>query len=204
MAPPMSLPTPYLRERAGRRTSGSLTMTETDQSEIPSIQRHKTAIRRVGLSRPVGCLLRDGLVDSSKTVFDYGCGRGQDLALLQDMGIGCSGWDPAHLPRAERAPADIVNLGYVINVIEDPAERRDALKAAWGLSKDLLVVAAQINLAAPDREQARFGDGVVTSRNTFQKYYTQGELRSYLEEQLGTDPVPAAPGVFYLFRDQTA
>jgi hypothetical protein len=30
----------------------------------------------------VACLLRDGLLDSSKTLFDYGCGHGQDLQLL--------------------------------------------------------------------------------------------------------------------------
>ena len=179
-------------------------MAQPDQSEISSVQRHKTAIRRAGWSRPVSCLLRDGLVDGSKTLFDYGCGRGQDLALLRDMGVGCSGWDPAHLPQADRSAADIVNLGYVINVIEDPLERNEALKAAWQLCRSLLVVAAQINLAAPDREQTRFGDGVITTRGTFQKYYTQGELRSYLESELAADPIPAAPGVFYVFRDETS
>ena len=98
-------------------------MAQALQSDLSPIQRHRTAIRRPGFSLPVSCLLRDGLLDASKTLFDYGCGRGQDLLLLRGAGIACDGWDPAHRPAAERRPADVVNLGYVINVIEDPRER---------------------------------------------------------------------------------
>jgi len=36
---------------------------------------------------------------------------------------------------------------------------------------------------------------VLTGRGTFQKFYQQDKLKSYLEEQLGTDALPAAPGV---------
>jgi DNA phosphorothioation-associated putative methyltransferase len=49
-----------------------------------------------------------------------------------------------------------------------------------------------------------FGDGVLTGRGTFQKFYGQGELKAYLEEQLGTEAIPAALGTFYLFKDETA
>jgi hypothetical protein len=44
----------------------------------------------------VKCLLRDRLLAPEKTLFDYGCGRGQDLHLLRDLGIPCDGWDPVH------------------------------------------------------------------------------------------------------------
>ena len=97
--------------------------------------------------------------------------------------------------------AEVVNLGYVINVIEDPGERSQALRSAWELATGVLAVSAQVMLATGDREYAPFGDGVVTTRGTFQKYYRQHELRAYLEEQLGADALPAAPGIFYLFRD---
>src|SRR5438128_1377636 len=107
-------------------------MSEAAQPSV-RIQRHKTAIRRPSFSLPVKCLLRDGLLDSSKSLFDYGCGHGQDLALLRGMNVSCSGWDPVHRPNAERAPADVVNLGYVLNVVEDPAERAEALRQAWSL-----------------------------------------------------------------------
>lgn len=168
------------------------------------IARHKTAIRRPSFSLPIKCLLRDGLIDSSKTVFDYGCGHGQDIKLLCDMEIDCDGWDPVFQRDAQRKEADVVNIGYVINVVEDLNERTDALRSAWDLCRAMLVVAAQVKFAASDRELPGFADGVLTSRGTFQKYYNQNELREYLETELGTDAIPAAPGVFYVFKDESA
>ena len=102
------------------------------------IQRHKTAIRRAGFSLPVRCLLRDGILDSFLTLFDYGCGHGQDLDFLQDMQISCGGWDPVHRPEGIPTIADVVNLSYVINVIENPLERSEVLHKAWNLCQKVL------------------------------------------------------------------
>jgi len=169
-----------------------------------TIARHKTAIKRPSFSLPTKCLLRDGLLDTSKTMFDYGCGHGQDLELLGNMDISCDGWDPEFRPDAKRKRADVVNIGYVINVIEDLNERSTALRGAWDLCQELLVVAAQVEFAAPEKPQVKYADGVLTSRGTFQKYYNQHELRAYLESELGGDAIPAAPGVFYVFKDESA
>jgi hypothetical protein len=57
-----------------------------------TIDRHKTAIRRTGFSLPITCLLRDELLQPNVTVFDYGCGRGQDLELLAGLQLQCDGW----------------------------------------------------------------------------------------------------------------
>jgi len=38
-----------------------------------------------------------------------------------------------------------------------------------------------------------YADGILTSRNTFQKYFSQGELGQYIEETLGVEPLPIAP-----------
>src|SRR3990172_9069150 len=126
------------------------------------IARYKTAIRRPSFSLPIKCLLRDGLIDSSKTLFDYGCGHGQDIKLLRDRGIDCDGWDPVFRRDAERKQADVVNIGYVINVVEGVDERTRALKSAWNLCRAMLVVAAQVKFAASDRELPEFADGVLT------------------------------------------
>jgi DNA phosphorothioation-associated putative methyltransferase len=171
----------------------------TDTTAIP---RHKTAIRRGDLSRPVKCALQDGLIDSTATVFDYGCGHGGDIELLQDQGIACSGWDPVFRPSSPRSAADVVNLGFVINVIEDPAERAAALRQAWQLCQRLLVVAAQVHVNGRGQTQVAFGDGILTGRGTFQKYYEQGELRAFLEAELGCDAIPAALGIYYVFKDE--
>src|SRR5438874_1571339 len=111
------------------------------------IQRHKTAIRRGDYSRPVKSLLRDGLVGKDVTFFDYGCGRGEDVQLLTAQGVACGSWDPAYQPDTPQVESDVVNLGYVLNVIEDPAERETTLRRAWGLARRLLVISAQVIMA---------------------------------------------------------
>ena len=38
----------------------------------------------------------------------------------------------------------MVNLGFVLNVIEAPDERLDTLRDAWSICRQLLIVAARI------------------------------------------------------------
>ena len=163
----------------------------------------RTAIRRTSLSRPVALALQDGLIRSERTFFDYGCGRGDDLLRLHKLGIPVSGWDPAFFPEEERTPADVVNLGYVVNVIEDPEERIVVLAAAWGLTRKVLIVSARLDWEATDSAVDFQSDGIVTGKRTFQKFFTQEELRQWIEPAVGRRPVAAAPGVFYVFRDET-
>lgn len=165
------------------------------------IERHRTAMHRISLSRPMALACDDGLVTDSVSVFDYGCGRGGDVDRLRAAGVEVSGWDPAFAPDWVRRPADVVNLGYVVNVIERPAERRGALLDAWGLARRLLVVAARLEWESRDLRGRVHGDGVVTSKGTFQKLYTQEELRSWIESTLGVQAVAAAPGIYYVFKD---
>ena len=119
-----------------------------------TIARHKTAIKRQSFSLPVKCMLRDGVLDSSRTFLDYGCGHGQDVTMLSDIDIDSSGWDPVHRPDGERKQADVVNLGYVINVIEDATERQQVVLKAWELCNTVLTVAAQVEFAAPEKMEA--------------------------------------------------
>lgn len=165
---------------------------------------HKTAIQRWSLSRPVALALEDGLLSTKTTFFDYGCGRGGDLKRLHRMGVPVSGWDPAFFPDEDRTPADVVNLGYVVNVIEDPEERAVALCAAWELTQKLLIVSARLGWEARTVAGDFCGDGIVTAKRTFQKFFAQDELRGWIESTIGRSPVAAAPGVFYVFRDAAA
>lgn len=179
--------------------------TEPNRGEgmgLAAIQRHKTAIRRGDFSRPVKCLLRDGLVSRDMSFFDYGCGRGEDIELLEKEGVRCGGWDPAYRPESVCEEADVVNLGYVLNVIEDQGERAATLGKAWGLCRQLLAVSAQVLVGGRGKEPVEFGDGVLTGRGTFQKFYEQAELKAYLEAQLQTEAIPAGIGTFYLFKDE--
>ena len=163
--------------------------------------RERTAMVRHGLSAPIQSLARYGFLGGEYTLFDYGCGRGDDLRSLEQNGINASGWDPYYAPDEVLQPADIVNLGFVVNVIEDFDERLEALTRAWSLAQQLLVVSVMLD-NQNDPRGTYFRDGVMTKRGTFQKYYTQTEIRTYLERSLDEHPIPVAPGIHYLFRDK--
>ncbi len=168
-----------------------------------AISRHLTALSRSNLSAPMQCLARHSFLDGTLSVFDYGCGKGDDIRNLIANDIIASGWDPHYAPDQPKQQADIVNLGFVINVIENYQERLGALRGAYELSQQVLVVSAMLFNQNAFKGQA-FNDGVVTLRNTFQKYFTQTELNAFLSDTLETDAIPVAPGIFFIFKDQGA
>ena len=165
-----------------------------------TIKRHQTAIRRNALSRPARLLLGSGLIERGDTFFDYGCGRGEDVTLMQERGFEASGWDPYYNQDASKQKANFVAMTYVINVIEDPEERADSLLDAWSYAERVFLVSAQVTLAQTGKYQIPYADGILTGSGTFQKYYTQQELKTFIEETLETDAFPIGLGVFCVFR----
>lgn len=183
---------------------GNEEMAEADTSSVGNsgaIARHLTALTRFGFSAPIQSLARYGFLDGSRSLFDYGCGRGDDLRGLRENGIPAKGWDPYFAPGESKVASDIVNLGFVINVIENIEERIEALQGAFSLAGQVLVVAAMIRSEASITGEA-YADGIVTSRRTFQKYYTQAELRQFIVDVLNEEPLAVAPGIFFIFRDK--
>jgi DNA phosphorothioation-associated putative methyltransferase len=168
----------------------------------PTVTRHKTAISRGILSRPVRLALDDGLISAQTTFLDYGCGRGEDVQRLIREGIAAGGWDPADGSSPPSEPAHVVNLGYVVNVIEEPRERCATLRRAWDLAQDTLVVSARLTTELTDANLTPYGDGFLTSRGTFQKFFEQQELRDWVDGTLNENAVAAAPGIFYVFRNE--
>ena len=75
-----------------------------------------------------------GLLAETDTFFDFGCGLGTDVAGLRAMGMDASGWDPAFFPLETKRQAQVVNLGFVLNVIGKPAERVSVVREAWALA----------------------------------------------------------------------
>lgn len=165
------------------------------------IKRHKTAIKRYDLSAPIKSLVRDLLLPDGCTIFDYGCGRGSDVRLLNKQGFDCKGWDPAFCPEEPQVESDIVNIGYVINVIEDPVERSETLHKAWQLSRRVLVVSSLTQMYGRGKNCLQFGDGIITKLETFQKLFGQAELRTYIQQVTGAEAWPAGIGIFYVFKD---
>ena len=175
------------------------TSDDASESGAPGlrVQRHLTALSRTALSAPVQLLIRHGLLLPTQTLFDYGCGRGGDVVGLSADGYDAKGWDPHFAPDAPRLEADLVNLGFVVNVIEDPAERVEALVGAFKLARRALVVG--VMLYGNDTPGKPFRDGFLTSRNTFQKYFSQAEFKDYLEHVLARPAFMVGPGVAFVF-----
>jgi DNA phosphorothioation-associated putative methyltransferase len=77
--------------------------------------RHRTAIKRYDLSKPVKQLLERDLLRKGDPFFDFGCGHGMDVEALQQLGYQASGWDPAFRPNAPKTPAAAVILAVLID-----------------------------------------------------------------------------------------
>lgn len=175
---------------------------QSNKHDPQPISREKTAIVRYDLSAPMKTLAKNGFLEGQYSIFDYGCGRGDDLRELEAHGLDALGWDPNFLPDADLVKADLVNIGFVVNVIEERNERIEAVQGAWELTDKLLVVSAML---ANEKYLAQFTpykDGIITSRNTFQKYYTQSELKLFIELSIDEQAIAVAPGIYFIFRDK--
>lgn len=177
-----------------RRRDGPVTMVGWTTA------RQRTAIGRGDLSMPIRLSLRDNVVAQGKSVLDYGCGRGQDVRRLRQMGLKADGWDPYYAPDTPLHAHEVVLLSYVLNVIEDQAERRETLEKAWALALDALVVSCRLKWELSSVNGSEAGDGLVTTPNTFQHFYSPSEIRRFVEEVTGRRCVSPSPGVVYAFR----
>jgi len=171
-------------------------------SSATKIERHKTAIDRNQLSQPMQVLARHNYLNGEWTVLDYGCGKGDDLRELEAHGIDASGWDPAHNEEGALVNSDIVNLGFVLNVIEEREERDETLRRAWSYVDKLMVVSVMVAGESTISQFQQYKDGIITSRNTFQRYYSQGEFRYYVESTLQETAIPVGQGIFIVFKDK--
>jgi len=168
------------------------------------VHRHRTAMTRTELSKPIRQAMECGILCEGKTVFDYGCGLGTDADGLRTLGYQVAAWDPAYCPDASKRAADVVNLGYVLNVIEEPAERIAVLVDAWAHAREVLIISTMISGKESYDFVREHGDGVLTSRNTFQKYFEPAEIQGLIESALDSDAYPLGIGIYAVFKDPKA
>jgi DNA phosphorothioation-associated putative methyltransferase len=176
--------------------------TPASPRSIERVHRHRTALTRTQLSKPLRQALESGVLCSTKTLFDYGCGLGTDANMLRTMGYTVGAWDPAYFPDDPKVHADVVNLGYVLNVIEDPAERVEVLVEAWSYTRDVLIVSTLIAGNEEYDSVRHLSDGILTKRNTFQKYFSPTEIRGLIESALEVEAYPLSVGIYVAFRDE--
>lgn len=81
---------------------------------------------------------------------------------------------------------DVINLFYVLNVIEDIEERVEVLKAIKDLADDtstfFICVRGYEEFKKYKGKYEVYKDGIITSRNTFQKYFKEDEIYEFLKE----------------------
>lgn len=169
--------------------------------ESALVERYRTAIKRYDLSKPVKLLIKHGLLREGRSFFDYGCGRGMDVEGLQSLGYTVGAWDPAFRPDGNRVSANVVNLGYVLNVIEHPLEREEALRKAFQLAEHVLIVSVLPRGQETEAHTRPMGDGFITKSGTFQKFYAPGELEDFIERFLNCEAVTLALGICLVFPD---
>ena len=98
-----------IRGHALAKADGTSAKADTEKVKAEmgavAIERHKTALTRYELSKPVKSLLEYGLLRPGTTFFDYGCGQGADFrglrgsAMRPKVGTPCSG---VRRPREKR------------------------------------------------------------------------------------------------------
>ncbi len=155
------------RQRRARRVASGM-------SPAP-VARHKTALTRVALSRPDGdgCW-RTGCSPPDESVFDYGCGKGDDIRHLRALGYDVDGWDPTHRPSGGASTCRRRQPGLRHQRHRAPGRARRRLFVRPGnLAEGLLVVSARMTWDARDLVGRPMGDGLVTRTGTFQKFYEQ-------------------------------
>lgn len=104
-----------------------------DDKERKAIAKSgRTAISRKALSVPVRWLEKRGMIRS--TIYDYGCGRGDDLRHLREKGYFAGGHDPNHKPIEKESVdiclqvSDTVLCTYVLNVVQKHRGQDDILR----------------------------------------------------------------------------
>ena len=145
----------------------------------------KTAIKRGKPSLPAKMLVKMLLPEES--VFDWGCGKGEDVEYLRNEGFYCKGWDPVHKPDTVGTwfyPFDWVLCSYVINVL--PPEQRAVIlpRIHAFLPEDGSVLVAtraskEVNRQVKDTWTASY-DGWTTSKGTFQRGFTPRQVEHML------------------------
>lgn len=154
---------------------------------------HLAAPIRHNLSATAKLVVTQGLLQLDESHLDYGCGRGGDVERLLAAGYKSTGYDPYYFKSAVLS-ADVVTMSYVLNVIQDPEERREALRQAWNLTKKRLIISANVRGSG-------IHQGEITTLGTFTKFYNHIELKAYIESTLGVEAIKLAKDKFVIHRD---
>ena len=141
-------------------------------------KRGNTAISRQSMSRPMAKMLKASMFDN-KRILDYGCGKGFDVEQLKSLGFDITGYEPFASDKYLQVPSgkfDIITNNYVLNVIENPEERKELIEKMKKMSK-VVVITVRSDKKSIKNTWKKFNDGYLTPKNTFQKIYDEKSLK---------------------------
>lgn len=139
-----------------------------------------------------------GLVADGQSVLDFGCGDRSAKPYFEAMGLKYTGWN-VQFRRPRRA--NIVNLSYVLNVVEDEPQRRAVTKQAFALAEDLLLVTIPACFRLWDTD-------ITTTESTravcFQRVVKEicRRNRAWIRDVVGNNVTAISPDVFFCTRGE--
>lgn len=148
-----------------------------------------TAIHRTSISAPLKKLLETNRLNIYQTILDYGCGHGFDLNYLKSNSFKIEGYDKYIETFSNEFyynnHYDAIICLYVLNTISEYNERVSVLKELISLlnSKGKIFLAVrsidELN-SSKNTNYKKYKDGIITSRGTFQKYFTKDDLEELI------------------------
>lgn len=140
-------------------------------------------------------------LDKRDSIFDFGCGWGDDIIRLRMLGYWAFGYDPYHEgddPDNNRSNINLIYnsairyskvfVTYVLNTIDNYCERKDTLRHAF----DLLLPGGTMFVSCRTKreieKEARknnwkvYRDGYLTKANTFQMGFDEDLFYEYSNE----------------------
>lgn len=148
------------------------------------IESWKTAIYRNNPSVPIKTT--EPLLELNNTILDYGCGRGFDFNYLKNKGFNIVGFDKYIEPYTSisvlEESYDVIYCNYVLNVIPYESERIAVLKQLDKMLKEEGKLFITVRSKNRGGKQKPYLDGVVTIKNTFQKYFSKVDIEELINK----------------------
>ena len=146
-----------------------------------------TALTRTSLSVPMRELMNLCLFDLDGKCIDIGCGKGQDVGFLKQLGVDIVGYDRYNAnfrdDKLLEDTYDIVTCNYVFNVIYNLQEHKELLNNIKELGSNIYIsVRSDDRAIKSDWIYIEEQDCWRTGRNTYQRFYTEEMINTYFGE----------------------
>ena len=153
--------------------------------ETKEYNAFKTAIKRNNkLSAPMKVLYDKGLLKGK--ILDYGCGFGEDVNKLKNLGYNIVGYDKYNTKFKIDFLLDkmysVVTCNYVFNVIQKN-EHDKLLKLLKSLGDEIYIsVRADKKAIKHNWVYDKDKDVYITTANTYQRFYDEEMIYSYFSQ----------------------